>query len=168
MSAVRVRHRPPIYFQSCFFQSSFSKCSFLTSRHIAECTQAVSKKDPDAWSVQHGPWRVGIENGMRLRCAGSDGFLEFLGSAESNLLARFDLDRFTGGGIAAHARGALAYLKNAEAANTNAVALLEVLDHHRNEVVENRLGLFLGHLVIGRERGGEMLERDGRLGCFGH
>ena len=56
-----------------------------------------------------------------------DGFLEFLGGAEGNLLAGLDLDRLAGGGVAAHAGGALADLEDAEADDTDALALLQVL-----------------------------------------
>src|SRR5436853_2454745 len=59
--------------------------------------------------------------------SGSDGFLEFLRGAERDLLARLDLDRLAGRGVAAHAGGALANLKDAEATDADAVALLEVL-----------------------------------------
>ena len=44
-----------------------------------------------------------------------DRFLELLGRAERNLLARLDLDGFAGRRVAAHARGALAHLQHAEA-----------------------------------------------------
>ena len=44
---------------------------------------------------------------------GSDCFLQFLGRAEGNLFARLDLDRLASGGVAAHASGTLADLKNA-------------------------------------------------------
>ena len=36
-------------------------------------------------------------------------------------------------------------------------------DDHVDEVVEDRLGLLLGHLVLGGEASGEVLERHGRL-----
>src|SRR5258706_15567761 len=45
---------------------------------------------------------------------GSDRFLEFLGGTEGDFLASLDLDRFARGRIAAHARGALAGLQNAQ------------------------------------------------------
>src|ERR1700733_8122549 len=43
----------------------------------------------------------------------SDGFLQFLGGAESPLLARLDLDGLARGGVAADAGGALADLEDA-------------------------------------------------------
>src|SRR5688572_29437241 len=56
-------------------------------------------------------------------------FLEFLGRPEGDFLAYLDLKRLAGGGVSAHAGGALAHLKNAETADANAVALLEVLSY---------------------------------------
>src|SRR5690348_9848453 len=44
----------------------------------------------------------------------SDRLFEFLGGAEGDLLARLDLDRLAGRGIASHARRALAHLEDAE------------------------------------------------------
>jgi NADH-quinone oxidoreductase subunit A len=58
---------------------------------------------------------------------GSDGFLEFLGRAEGDLLAGLDVDRLAGGGVAAHAGGALAHLEDAEADDADALALLQAL-----------------------------------------
>src|SRR5262249_8556204 len=57
----------------------------------------------------------------------SDRFLQFLGGAERDLLARLDLNRFAGRRIASHARRALAHLQDAEPADPDAVALLQVL-----------------------------------------
>src|SRR3984893_6860991 len=78
----------------------------------------------------------------------SDRFLEFLGGAEGDLLAGLDLDRFAGGRIAAHARGALAYLQDAEPADTDALALLEVLDDSVDHGAEARVSLLLRRFVI--------------------
>src|SRR5271170_2074951 len=97
----------------------------------------------------------------------SDRFLEFLGGPEGDLLARLDLDRLAGRGVAAHAGGALAHLKDPQAANADAVALLEVLDHHADEIVEDEFGLFLRHLVADGEGSREMLQRDCSLCCCG-
>ena len=46
-----------------------------------------------------------------------DRFLQFLGGAEGNLLARLDLDRLAGRGIATHAGGALADLQDSQPAD---------------------------------------------------
>src|SRR6266851_8685572 len=71
----------------------------------------------------------------------SDGFLQLLGRAEGYLLAGLDVDRFAGGGVAAHAGGALAYLQDAETDDADALALLEVLGNPADHVVQNGLGL---------------------------
>src|SRR5437879_1398310 len=76
-----------------------------------------------------------------------DGFLQFLGGAERDLLARLDLDRLAGRRVAAHARGALAHLQDAEAANADAVALLAVLDDEVDHVVEEQVGGILDELM---------------------
>src|ERR1700675_3841499 len=84
---------------------------------------------------------------MPPRKKGLERFLEFLGGAEGDLLARLDLDRLAGGGIAAHASGALADLKDAESADAEAVAFLQVLRHQADEVAENRFGLLFCHFM---------------------
>src|SRR6202521_2357849 len=100
---------------------------------------------------------------------GLDRFLEFLGGAEGDLLARLDLDRLAGGRIAPHASGALADLKDAETADAEAVAFLQVLRHQADEVAENRFGLLFCHFMGPGKGGGDMLQGNGRLcGCFCH
>src|SRR5471030_1722649 len=97
-----------------------------------------------------------------------DRFLEILGGAEGDLLARLDLDRLARGRIAAHARGALANLQNTKADETDTIALLKVLGDESHQVAEKGFGLLLRHLMILGERGGEMLQAYGihlRLGC---
>src|SRR5579885_3375790 len=66
----------------------------------------------------------------------SDGFLEFLGCAEGNLLAGFDLNGFAGCRITAHARGALAHLEDAEAADPDPLTLFQVLDDLAHQAAE--------------------------------
>src|SRR3954451_1841357 len=96
-----------------------------------------------------------------------DGFLEFLGRAEGDFLAGLDLDRFAGGGIAAHAGGALADLKDAEADDADAFALLEVLGDLADHVGQDGFGALLGQFMLVRESRRQMLERNGGLGrCF--
>ena len=78
----------------------------------------------------------------------ADGFLQFLRRAESDLLLRGDLDGFAGRRVAALARSALRDLQNAEAGDADAVALLEVLGQHRDQVVHDLVHLLLRHLVL--------------------
>src|SRR5581483_1468095 len=82
--------------------------------------------------------------------------------AEGDLLRRLDLDRLAGGGVAAHARGALADLEDAEPNDADALALLQVLGDQRDGVVQDGLGLLLGDLLIFGDRRREMLQGDGR------
>src|ERR1700712_4779294 len=94
----------------------------------------------------------------------SDGFLELLGRAEGNLLAGLDLDRFAGGGVAAHAGGALAHLEDAETDDTDTLALLEVLGDAADQVAQDFFGLLLGQFLLFGDRRRQMLERDGGRG----
>src|SRR5215471_20308506 len=99
----------------------------------------------------------------------SDRFLEFLRGPERDFLTGLDLDRFAGGRVTPHAGGALANLKDAEAADADAVAFLQVLDHEADEVAENRFRLLLRHFMAAGQSGGEMLQRNGCLcGCLCH
>ena len=101
----------------------------------------------------------------------SDRLFEFLGGAERDLLARLDLNRLAGRGIAAHARGAFADLQDAEPGHADAVAFLEVLGQPLDEIVQHGFRLLLGHFVVVGKFGGEMLEGHGCSrfrGCFGH
>src|ERR1700690_4299634 len=79
--------------------------------------------------------------------AASDRLFQVLRGAEGDLLARLDLDGFAGGRVAAHARGALAHLKDAEAADADALALLQMLDDVVYEIGEHHLRLLLRHLM---------------------
>ena len=54
-------------------------------------------------------------------------FLEIFGGAEGDLLARLDLDRLAGRGIAAHASSALANLQNAQSGDPDPIAFLQML-----------------------------------------
>src|SRR5262245_29224572 len=60
------------------------------------------------------------------------GGLQVLGGAERHLLAGLDLDGLAGGGVAAHARGTLAHLQDAQAVELDALALLQVLGDDRD------------------------------------
>src|ERR1700744_105455 len=77
------------------------------------------------------------------RALRSDGFLEFLGGAEGDLLRSLDVDCFAGGGVAAHAGCTLADLQDAEADDADALTLLQVLGDPHDHVIQNGLGLFL-------------------------
>ena len=93
--------------------------------------------------------------GLKVRMPVLDGFLQFLGSAEGNLLARLDVDRFTGGRVAAHAGGALANLENAEADDADTLALLEVLGDLGDQIAEDGFSGLLRQLVLfGESQGG--------------
>src|ERR1700761_4071539 len=73
-----------------------------------------------------------------------DRFLQFLGGAEGDLLARLDLDGFARRRIAAHAGGALAHDENAQTVETDAGALLQMLGDRRDRVVEERVRRLVG------------------------
>ena len=62
----------------------------------------------------------------------SDGFLQFLGGAEGDLLGRLDLNRLAGRRITSHTRGALADLKNAQAGKPDAIACTSSLKSPRS------------------------------------
>src|SRR5580658_4676956 len=96
-----------------------------------------------------------------------DRFFEFLGGAERDLLAGLDLDGLAGGRIAAHARGAFAHLQDAQPADADALALLEVLDDIADQPAENGLSLFLRQFVILPQARREMLQCHGSRCCFG-
>src|SRR5258705_13896481 len=81
-------------------------------------------------------------NPVRLRIA-SDRFLEFLGDAEGDFLARLDLDRFAGRGIASHASSALAHLQDAKPIQTDAGALLEGLRDKSGQIIHDLVSLLL-------------------------
>jgi len=64
------------------------------------------------WERRPGPL-ARVPEQLRFRIA-SHRLLEFLGDAEGYLLARLDLDRFTGRGVASHASSAFAHLQDAK------------------------------------------------------
>ena len=74
---------------------------------------------------------------------------------------------FAGGGVAAHAGGALADLQDAEADDADALALLQVFGDLGDHVGQDGLGLLLGQFMVLGDRRRQMLERDGGWGrCF--
>src|ERR1700737_652821 len=116
------------------------------------------------------PWSISRKSGYRFserKCDQPlDRFLQFLRGAERDLLAGLDLDRLAGRRVAAHARGALAHLQDAEAADADAVALLEVLDDQVDHVVEDQLGGLLGELMLFGKVRRDVLQGEGRGRCF--
>src|SRR6187551_163494 len=99
------------------------------ARHVpGRMTDSLSARQ-DAPPSPSGYGRAAFVSGLPAEAAGaakagSNGLFEFLRGAERDLLARLDLDRFAGRGVAAHAGGALANLQDAEAADADPVALL--------------------------------------------
>src|SRR5262249_21361609 len=91
----------------------------------------------------------------------SDRLLQLLGGAERDLLARLDLDRLTGRGIAAHASGAAAHLQDTKAVQANAHALLQLLGDHACQIFEHFVGGLLRELVLVGERCRELPRRHG-------
>src|SRR5258708_39806868 len=97
----------------------------------------------------------------------SDRFLELLGGAEGDLLAGLDLDGFAGGRIAAHARGALAHLQDAEPADADALAFLEVLDDIADQAAKNGFSLLFRQFVVLRKACRQVLQCHGSRRCLG-
>src|SRR5690606_13133392 len=91
-----------------------------------------------------------------------DGFLEFLGRAESDFLAGLDLDLFAGRRVTAHARRTLADLQNPETADADLVTFLEMLRQQTHEVGEDFARDLLRELMLVGERRRQMLQRDNR------
>src|SRR6478672_8932024 len=83
--------------------------------------------------------------GSESRCC-LDGFLQLLRRTEGDLLARLDLDRLARCRIAAHAGGAFPDLQDAEAADANPVALLQMLHDEIDHAAEDRLSLLFRKL----------------------
>src|SRR5579871_955286 len=88
-----------------------------------------------------------------------DRFLQFLGGAEGDFLARLDLDWLAGRGIASHARSALADLQNAETDHADSLALLEMTDNRLDQIIEHGFGLLLRHVMPFRELRRDVLQR---------
>src|SRR5262249_48095952 len=123
------------------------------------CNTTYNKKAPFRGRVTR---RNGAQISGRNAC--SDGFLQFLGGAEGNLFRSLDVNGLAGGGVAAHARSALAHLQDAEADDADPLALLEVLGDPGDHVVEDGLGLLLGQLLLVGDRRREVFERNGGWG----
>src|SRR5471032_1141777 len=96
-----------------------------------------------------------------------DRFLQFLGGAERNLLGSLDLDGFAGGGVAAHARTALAHDENAQAIEADACTLLQVLGDQGDGFFNDLVGALLREFFFLGELGGELAGGNGFNFCFG-
>src|SRR5581483_6620108 len=97
----------------------------------------------------------------------SDRLFQLLRGAEGDFFARLDLNLFARRRIAADARSAFANLQDAETANTDALAFLQVLPDIADEIAEHRFRLLLRHLMLLRKCRSKMLQRDGRWRrCF--
>src|SRR5688572_26573286 len=81
-----------------------------------------------------------------------DGFLEFLGRAESDFLAGLDLDRFAGRRVTAHTSGTLANLQHTETADADLVTFLEMLGEQGDEVAKDLTGNLLREFMLVGER----------------
>src|SRR5262249_56073972 len=93
-----------------------------------------------------------------------DRHLQVLGRPECDLLARFDLDGFSGRGVSPHAGRALPDLQDAKTRNSDPLAFLEMLGDQAHEVAEDRLALAFREFMIGRQPCRQMLERNGPAG----
>jgi hypothetical protein len=98
--------------------------------------------------------------------------LQFLGGAKCHLLAGFDLDRFAGRRIPAHASWPLPDLQDAKTSNPNSFTLLKVLGDVTDKLVEQGLSLPFCQLMLLGQAGRKMLECDWtssrfRLSCHG-
>src|SRR6267154_5816893 len=111
-----------------------------------------------------GPCKPRRDDAKNRKDVLSDGFLQLLGCAEGNLLAGLDVDRFTGGRVAAHAGSALAHLQDAETDDADALTLLEVFGDAADQIVQNGFRLLLGQFLLIGDCRCEMLERDGGRG----
>ena len=102
---------------------------------------------------------------VRLRL---NGLFQFPGGPERDLLARLDLDGLAGRRIPSHPGRPLPHLEDAETGQTDFVAPLQMAGGQRHQIAQHGLSLLLCDLVAVGQRGGEVLECDGRLdGRFG-
>jgi hypothetical protein len=93
----------------------------ITAGAIASMSRAGSESDAPPTLHWQGKYPV------RMLCVQLNRELQHLGRPERDFLACFDLDRFSGCGIAPHASCALSNLQDAKTRNTDSFALLEML-----------------------------------------
>src|SRR4051794_14765797 len=94
-------------------------------------------------------------------------FFEFFRGPESDLLTGFDVDGLASRRIAPFTGCALAHLQDPKPAYANAVALLEMLGHQTDQVAEHGFRLLFRHLVVLRQIGGKMFQRNCRCRFLG-
>src|SRR5215510_8042991 len=143
----------------------------MSGRRLARRVYTKATRPPERTRACASPVTCRGESSKRPGAIRSDRLLELLGGAERDLLARLDLDRLAGGRIATHARRALPDLQNAETADADAVALLQVLADVGHQVAQHRFGLLARHFMIFGEFRREITHCDGRLlcrRCLGH
>ena len=100
---------------------------------VETCVDRSQLSNQTTWSA---PARVRLRDARALHSIKLDRFLEVLGCSESDFLARFDLDRLYGRGVSSHASEAFANLQKANAGEPYAIALLQVLRHQVDGVVQ--------------------------------
>jgi hypothetical protein len=81
-------------------------------------------------------------------------------AAGCDLLFRRDLHGLASCRIVALARGVLADLEAAETGDPYTVALLQILDHLRDEVVHQQVGVLLAEFIFLSEVGVDAFQRD--------
>jgi hypothetical protein len=91
-------------------------------------------------------------------------FLQFLGWPEGDLLTRLDLDSPAGRRVPSHPGRPLPRLENAETGQADFVAVPQTTAGQRDQIAQHGLSLILCDVMAVGQRGGEVLERDGRLG----
>ena len=95
-------------------------------------------------------------------------FFQFLRRPERDLLAGFDLDGLAGRRVATHPGRPLPHLKDAETGQPDFVTLFQMAGGQRYQIAQHCFSLLLRDVMAVGQRGGEVLECDGRLdGRFG-
>ena len=88
---------------------------------------------------------------------------QFLGRPECDLLAGLDLDGLAGRRVPSHPCRPLPHLEDAETGQTDFVAPLQMAGGQRHQIAQHGLSLLLRDVMAVGQRGGEVLECDGRL-----
>src|SRR2546423_346828 len=114
-------------------RAGFPPPSIRQSRLARYCLAQISETAPAVGRVCNPPLPT---VGFRVVLLNRE--LEVLRRPERNFPACFDLDRFSGCRIAAHASCALPDLQDPKARNSDSLALLEMLGDEADEVAEER------------------------------